>query len=77
MRIIEVIAEPDFTLRVTSDNGRVATVDVRPFLHFEAFEPLKDPEEFVRVRNGGYFIEWDCGADLSADSIEAHMNYFV
>ncbi|MFH0728984.1 MAG: hypothetical protein V2B19_21930 [Pseudomonadota bacterium] len=21
--------------------------------------------------NGGYFIEWDCGADLSADTIEA------
>jgi hypothetical protein len=25
----------------------------------------------MKVSNGGYFIEWDCGADLSADTIEA------
>jgi hypothetical protein len=25
----------------------------------------------VRIRNGGYYIEWECGADLSADTIEA------
>jgi hypothetical protein len=23
--------------------------------------------------NGRYFIEWDCGADLSADTIEAQL----
>jgi hypothetical protein len=23
------------------------------------------------VRNGRYFVEWPCGADLSADTIEA------
>jgi hypothetical protein len=23
--------------------------------------------------NGGYFLEWECGADLSADTIEAKM----
>jgi hypothetical protein len=27
---------------------------------------------FMKVSNGGYFVEWDCGADLSADTIEAH-----
>ncbi len=24
----------------------------------------------MKVRNGGYFVEWECGADISADSIE-------
>jgi hypothetical protein len=37
----------------------------------EAFEELRDPEEFAKVTNGGYFVEWACGADLSADTIEA------
>lgn len=26
--------------------------------------------------NGGYFVEWDCGADLSADTIEAHLQFY-
>ncbi|VAW49350.1 hypothetical protein MNBD_GAMMA03-1119, partial [hydrothermal vent metagenome] len=25
----------------------------------------------VKIHNGKYFIEWDCGADLSADTIES------
>jgi len=33
---------------------------------------LKDKAEFERVHNGNYFIEWDCGADLSADTIQSH-----
>lgn len=27
--------------------------------------------EFTKITNRGYFVEWDCGADLSADTIEA------
>jgi len=34
---------------------------------------LKNPDAFHNVTNGKYFIEWDCGADLSADTIEAHL----
>ena len=26
----------------------------------------------MKVVNGGYFVEWDCGADLSANIIEAY-----
>lgn len=49
----------------------VGHFDVCPFLGYEAFEELRDPAEFVKVSNGGYFVEWACGADLSADTIEA------
>ncbi len=45
--------------------------DVSPYLVYEAFEALRDHSEFMKVANGGYFVEWDCGADLSADTIEA------
>ena len=44
---------------------------MRPYLNDEAFEELRDPEEFAKVTNGGYFVEWACSADLSADTIEA------
>jgi len=56
-----------------AEDGRTGLFDVRPYLKSEAFEPLKDWHAFSCVRNGGYFVEWQCGADLSADTIEAGL----
>jgi hypothetical protein len=72
MRISEVTAHPNWALTVVSTDGRVGEFDVTPYLQLEAFAALQTVSEFMKVSNGGYFVEWDCGADLSADSIEAH-----
>jgi hypothetical protein len=72
MRIIELHPQPNRMLSIVADDGRVGSFDVSPYLKYEAFEALRDPGEFMKVSNGGYFVEWDCGADLSADTIEAH-----
>ena len=71
MRIAELQALPNHALSVVADDGRMGQFDVRPCLADEAFDSLRDPTEFNKVSNGGYFVEWDCGADLSADTIEA------
>lgn len=71
MRIAELQAQPSWVLSIVTDDGRVGRFDVSPYLQYEAFEALRDHNEFVKVVNGGYFVEWDCGADLSADTIEA------
>ena len=71
MRIAELRPQPNWVLSIVADDGRVGTFDVSPYLGYEAFEDLRDPNEFMKVTNGGYFVEWDCGADLSADTIEA------
>lgn len=71
MRIVELQAQPNWVLSIVSDDGRVGRFDVSPYLQYEAFAALRDHNEFVKVINGGYFVEWDCGADLSADTIEA------
>ena len=34
---------------------------------------LKNRELFKNVSHGKYYIEWENGADLSADTIEAHL----
>lgn len=70
MRILTIQPQSHGLLTITAEDGRIGLLDVRPYLEFEAFLPLRDPEEFNKVSNGGYFIEWDCGADLSADTIE-------
>ena len=71
MRIIELRPQPNWILSIVADDGRVGRFDVRPYLEYEAFEDLRDPGEFKKVFNGGYFVEWECGADLSVDTIEA------
>lgn len=71
MRIAELQAESNWVLSIVADDGRLGRFDVKPYLQYEAFEALRDQNQFVKVVNGGYFVEWDCGADLSADTIES------
>lgn len=71
MNIKEVIPREDGTLHIAAKDGRSGVFDVRPYLESPAFMPLRSQSEFMQVRNGGYYVEWRCGADLSADTIEA------
>jgi hypothetical protein len=71
MRIVELRPQPNWILSIVADDGRIGRFAVRPYLEYEAFEDLRDPGEFKKVLNGGYFVEWECGADLSVDTIEA------
>jgi Protein of unknown function (DUF2442) len=71
MNIVEIIPKENHMLYIRTEDGQSGLFDVSPYLESEAFAPLKNSNEFNRVRNGKYFIEWDCGADLSADTIEA------
>ena len=71
MKIIEVQPQSNYILKIVSDDGRIGNFDVNPYLKYEAFADLKNQNAFMQVSNGGYFIEWECGADLSANTIEA------
>jgi hypothetical protein len=74
MKIKEVHPQPNWVLSIIADDSRIGNFDVSPYLEFEAFAELKNTEEFKKISSGGYFIEWECGADLSADTIEAHWD---
>jgi hypothetical protein len=73
MRIAKIIPNNDYTIKIISEDGRTGIFDVSPYLELEAFTELKNQDAFQKVINGRYFIEWDCGADLSVDTIEAHF----
>lgn len=73
MIIQEVTPREDYVLHVLWEGGLTGLFDVKPYLESEVFAPLKSPEEFLKIHNGKYFIEWECGADLSADTVEAHL----
>jgi hypothetical protein len=71
MRLAEVRPQPNGRLSIVAGDSRIGSFDVSPYLGYEAFKDFRDHSEFMKVVNGGYFVEWDCGADLSADTIEA------
>ena len=70
MRIISTIrANDDWTLDAAFDDGAERRFDVKPLLDCEAFASLRDITAFKAIRNGGYFVEWETEADLSADTL--------
>ncbi|MCX7086522.1 MAG: DUF2442 domain-containing protein [Methylococcales bacterium] len=71
MKIKQLQPQPNCILSIVTDDGRIGSFNVSPYLKYEAFKDLQNPDEFMKVTNGDYFVEWDCGADLSADTIEA------
>jgi len=75
MKIAKVFPIRDCTLQIEAEDGRTGFFDIKPYLESEAFAPLKDQREFIRICNRGYYIEWECGADLSADTIEARSTW--
>jgi predicted transcriptional regulator of viral defense system len=71
MNIAEIVPKDNYMLYIKAEDGKAGLFDVKPYLESEVFAPLKDRGEFERIHNGKYFVEWDCGADLSADTIQA------
>ena len=71
MIIAKVIPREGYVLHIVTEDGQSGDFDVNPYLESEAFSPLKNKQEFENIHNGKYFIEWGCGADLSANTIEA------
>ena len=71
MIISSITPHRNYVLEIRAEDGRSGFFDMSPYLESEVFSGLKEEQAFERVTNGGYFIEWECGADLSADTIEA------
>lgn len=52
------------------DDGTKKIADLTAFLKTPAFEPLKNENNFKKITNHFYFIEWkDFEIDLSADTL--------
>jgi len=71
MIITQIETKENYQLLISVKDGRVGLFDVSPYLKSEAFVELKNNNNFTKIHNGKYFVEWDCGADLSADTIES------
>lgn len=69
MNIISVYPQDDFILEIIFENNLKRYFNLKYLLTCEAFKELEDYSLFKRVKNRRYFIEWENGADLSADTL--------
>ena len=58
----------DFLLLITFINDEKKIFDLKPYLKYPVFQPLKDHNEFLNFMIEDGTIEWKCGADLSPDT---------
>ena len=68
-RVVNVKPENDYMLRIGFTNGEVRRFDVKPYLKYEAFRPLKDLTVFNSVRPDGLSVEWANEAAICPDTI--------
>ena len=73
MRIKSITPQSNHTLKIITETGLEGFFNISPYLNCEAFKPLHNMTEFNKIINGKYFVEWECGADLSSDTIESKL----
>jgi hypothetical protein len=49
MRITQISPQQDWMLSIVADDVRIGNFDIRPYLKYEAFDALKDYNEFSLV----------------------------
>ncbi|MDR2204637.1 MAG: DUF2442 domain-containing protein [Flavobacteriaceae bacterium] len=65
-RVADVKPEKNYTLHIWFEEG---IFDVKPYLDFEMFEPLKDIDFFNSVRPMHGTIQWANEADFCPDTV--------
>ena len=58
----------EYKILITFNNNEQKIFDLKPYLEYPVFKPLKEDEEFQRFQIIDGTIEWSCGADLSPDT---------
>ena len=69
--IVAVKPKPPARLTVRWSDGTRAQLDLGPIVRGKAFRALRRAGEFSRVRVGewGHAVEWESGAELSAETL--------
>ena len=69
-KIIAVKPLDNYILEVEFENNCIKLFDFSSYLSYPVFKILKDINNFNKVVNKGYFIEWETfELDLSADTL--------
>jgi hypothetical protein len=67
--VIKVLATPDYSIVAEFATGEVRRFDMRPYLDFPAFAPLKEPGMFMRAHVEHGTVVWSEEINLSPDTL--------
>jgi hypothetical protein len=68
-RVVDVVANPDFTLSLTFSNGERRRFDVKPYLDKGIFRELAELDYFRQVRVTLGSISWPHEQDFCPDML--------
>ncbi|MBI4264968.1 MAG: DUF2442 domain-containing protein [Acidobacteria bacterium] len=68
-QVVRATYERGFRIRLTFNDGTEASVDFRPWLTGEVFEPLTKPAYFRRFFVDGGTVVWPNGADIAPETL--------
>ncbi len=68
-KVINAKAENDFSLILEFNDGSVKRFDVKPYLDYEVFKPLKDLNYFKRIKIAFGTVQWTDELDISPETL--------
>lgn len=68
-RVIAVTANDDFSLDLKFNDSSTKRFDVKPYLDYEFFNELKDPNYFKQVRLAFGTVQWPHEQDISPETL--------
>lgn len=68
-KVKEVKTMEKYKLLITFDNSEQKIFNLEPYLEYDVFNPLKNKVEFEKVYIDFGTICFECGADLSRDTL--------
>jgi hypothetical protein len=66
---VKVIPRPNFSLVITFNTGETKIYDFTPNFQYEAFQPLKDINLFLKARAAGDAIIWSDEIDIAIERV--------
>lgn len=68
-KVVGVTANDDFSLDLEFNDGSVKRFNTKPYLDYEFFSELKDPNYFKQVRIVFGTVQWPHEQDISPETL--------
>lgn len=68
-KVIKAKAENDFSLILEFNDGCIKCFDVKPYLGYEVFKPLKDLNYFKQIKIAFGTVQWQDEQDISPETL--------
>jgi hypothetical protein len=68
-KVIEAKANEDFSLDLKFSDGKLKRFNIKPYLDYEVFKPLKNVDYFMQIKVAYGTVQWSDEQDISPDTL--------